>query len=69
MALDIAQLSGELAVRRLGAEDVPQILTLCSGNPQFYRYHPPMASEDGMGGYAGAAAGENGGGQILRRVF
>lgn len=35
MALDIAQLSGELAVRRLGAEDVPQILTLCSGNPQF----------------------------------
>ena len=48
MALDIAQLSGELAVRRLGAEDVPQILTLCSGNPQFYRYHPPMASEDGI---------------------
>ena len=48
MALDIARLSGELAVRRLGAEDVPQILTLCSGNPQFYRYHPPMASEDGI---------------------
>lgn len=48
MALDITQLSGELAVRRLGAEDVPQILTLCSGNPQFYRYHPPMASEDGI---------------------
>ena len=48
MALDIAQLSGELAVRRLGAEDVPQILTLCSGNPQFYRYHPPLPDRESI---------------------
>lgn len=48
MALDITRLSGELTVRRLGAADVPQILTLCSGNPQFYRYHPPLPSEDGI---------------------
>ena len=48
MVLDVVRLSASLTVRRLEEADMPQILALCGGNPQFYRYHPPMASEDGI---------------------
>lgn len=27
---------------------MPQILRLCSGNPQFYQYHPPLATADSV---------------------
>ena len=33
------------AVRQLMETDVDAMLALCSGNPQFYRYHPPMATK------------------------
>ena len=48
MKLDVTRLSASLAVRRLEETDVPQILALCGGNPQYYRYHPPMPSADGI---------------------
>lgn len=48
MKLDVTRLSAPLAVRRLEETDVPQILALCGGNPQYYRYHPPMPSADGI---------------------
>lgn len=48
MVLDVVRLSASLTVRRLEEADVPQIRALCGGNPQYYRYHPPMASADGI---------------------
>lgn len=48
MELDITRLSASLTVRRLEETDLPQILALCGGNPQYYRYHPPLPSADGI---------------------
>lgn len=36
--------SPKYAVRPLTAADVDEILALCAGNEQFYRYHPPLAT-------------------------
>lgn len=43
--MHLQSLSRRYTVRRLTQTDVDAILTLCSGNPQFYRYHPPMATK------------------------
>jgi len=46
MRLDFSQ---EYAVRRpLTAADVDEILALCAGNKQFYRYHPPLATRESI---------------------
>ena len=36
--MDPAALSDEYAVRRLGETDIPAVLALMQGNPQYYRY-------------------------------
>ena len=36
--MEVSCLSTAYRVRRLEEADVPQILRLCSGNPQFYQY-------------------------------
>ena len=48
MEMDVTRLSASLTVRRLEETDVLQILALCGGNPQYYRYHPPLPSADGI---------------------
>ena len=40
--------SSKYAVRPLTAADVDGILTLCAGNEQFYRYHPPLAPRESI---------------------
>lgn len=46
--MEVSCLSTAYRVRRLEEADVPQILRLCSGNPQFYQYHPPLATADSV---------------------
>ncbi len=45
MRLDFSQ---EYAVRPLTEADVDEILALCAGNEQFYRYHPPLATRESI---------------------
>ena len=40
--------SPKYAIRPLTATDVDGILTLCAGNEQFYRYHPPLATRESV---------------------
>ena len=40
--------SRKYAVRPLTAADVDEILELCAGNEQFYRYHPPLATRESI---------------------
>lgn len=42
--MQLQSLSRRYTVRQLMETDVDAMLALCSGNPQFYRYHPPMAN-------------------------
>ena len=46
--MNVTQLSKAYNVRRLQEDDIEQICTLCSGNPQYYRYHPPAATADSI---------------------
>lgn len=46
--MDVTQLSKTYNVRCLQEDDIEQICTLCSGNPQYYRYHPPAATADSI---------------------
>ena len=46
--MEVTQLSKTYNVRRLQEDDIEQICTLCSGNPQYYRYHPPAATADSI---------------------
>ena len=46
--MDVTQLSKTYNVRCLQEDDIEQICTLCSGNPQYYRYHPPVATADSI---------------------
>ena len=46
--MDLQQLSASYAVRRLTEADIPAILALQAGNPQFFRYHPPLPSESSI---------------------
>ena len=43
--MQLQSLSRRYTVRQLMETDVDAMLALCSGNPQFYRYHPPMATK------------------------
>ena len=40
--------SRKYAVRPLTAADMDEILALCAGNEQFYRYHPPLATRESI---------------------
>ena len=46
--MDVTQLSKTYNVRCLQEDDIEQICTLCSGNPQYYRYHPPAVTADSI---------------------
>lgn len=46
--MDVTQLSKAYNVRRLQDADIERICALCSGNPQYYRYHPPAATADSI---------------------
>lgn len=46
--MEVTHLSKTYNVRRLQDADIEQICTLCSGNPQYYRYHPPAATADSI---------------------
>ena len=48
MKMDVAKLSNTYHVRRLGEEDVPAILSLCSGNGLYYQHCPPFVTERGI---------------------
>ena len=45
MRLDLSQ---KFIVRPLTEADVDEILALCAGNEQFYRYHPPLATRESI---------------------
>lgn len=48
MDIEIERLSSQYRIRRLGEEDVDQIFSLCSGNEQFYRFHPPFVTKESI---------------------
>ncbi len=48
MKFDVAALSQTCAVRPLDENDLPELLALCRGNPQYYRHCPPPVSEESL---------------------
>lgn len=46
--MNVQRLSDRYHVRKLGAEDVEDIYTLCVENPLFYQYHPPVATRESI---------------------
>lgn len=46
--LPVEGLSTRYLVRRLEETDVPALLALCAGNPQFYRHCPPPATAQSL---------------------
>ena len=46
--MELSLLSRDCTLRRLSQEDIPALLALCSGNPQYYRYHPPLPTAEGI---------------------
>lgn len=45
MDMEAARLSKTYRVRCLCEADIGQVYALCRGNLQYYRYHPPLATE------------------------
>ena len=46
--VEIQLLSNTYKVTVLNQTDIPSILNLCSGNPQYYQYCPPAVTEDSI---------------------
>lgn len=46
--MDIQLLSRRYKVTNLEEKDIPAIFQLCSKNPQYYRYCPPVVSVEGI---------------------
>lgn len=44
--MEIKKLSARYDVRKLAEKDLPEVLSLCKGNPLYYEYCPPKVSED-----------------------
>ncbi len=44
--MKITDLSGKYIAKYLSEKEVPQILELCKGNPQYYEHCPPYATEE-----------------------
>lgn len=44
--MKITDLSGKYIAKYLSEKEVPQILELCKGNPQYYKHCPPYATEE-----------------------
>ena len=46
--MNIALLSAQYEVKRISESDLPAVLALCEGNPQFYVHRPPAVSIEGI---------------------
>lgn len=46
--MDLSKLSLQYTVRKLNAEDVDSVYELASGNPMYYRYCPPFATQESI---------------------
>lgn len=46
--MDIQSLSSTYKVTVLSQSDIPAIWKLCSGNPQYYQYCPPVITEESI---------------------
>ena len=46
--MNINELSDVFTVKYLTEQDIPQIMELCKGNPQYYEYCPPEVSEESI---------------------
>lgn len=46
--MNIQAFSSRYQARTLSEQDIPMILSLCMGNPQYYRYCPPLATEESV---------------------
>lgn len=46
--MEVQALSDKYKVSVLDQKDIPAILMLCSGNPQYYRHCPPAATEESI---------------------
>lgn len=42
--MEIAKICNSFEVRRLQADDIESVLSICHSNPQFYEYDPPVAT-------------------------
>ena len=48
MRIDISEFSCRYHVRCLHDADIPDVYSLCCGNPQYYRYCPPFVTEQSI---------------------
>lgn len=48
MSIGIAEISKCYDVHRISEADIPAVLRLCRGNELFYRFHPPLPSEESI---------------------
>lgn len=48
MKLEINELSSIYRVNQLEVKDIPEILSLCKGNPLYYKYYKPEASAESI---------------------
>lgn len=46
--MEIESLSKKYRVSKLGEKDIPAILKVCEGNPQYYAYCPPAVSAESI---------------------
>ena len=46
--MDITKLSNTYDIKYLTEQDIPQIMELCKGNPQYYEHCPPDVSEESI---------------------
>ena len=46
--MNVASLSRQFSARRLFESDVGDILSLCEGNPQYYRFCPPFVTKESV---------------------
>ena len=46
--MNINELSAVFTVKYLTEQDIPKIIELCKGNPQYYKHCPPEVSEESI---------------------
>ena len=46
--MDITKLSNTYDIKYLTGQDIPKIMELCKGNPQYYEHCPPEVSEESI---------------------
>lgn len=46
--INIQGLSSRFTLRPIGEGDIPAVVSLCAGNPQYYRHCPPLVTEESI---------------------